>query len=149
MHRYHQSSSTMFFANLNKNAVTCWNTESPLRPSNIGEVARDNITLIYPTDLDVSRAFFLRSRNGMKEGNSNNSFPFLLLVLLWRFPFRLSTMICGCCPIEWFAIYIQNWTVTTSISAFSAHRWRKPLREQNVKRIGLANEARGEESRLN
>lgn len=53
MHGYHQKTGVMFFAEINKNAVTCWNSKSTLRPSNMGEVARDNVTLVYPSDLNV------------------------------------------------------------------------------------------------
>lgn len=54
MHGIHQKSAAMFFAEINKSAVTCWNTRGPLRPTNMVEVARDNVTLIYPSDLSVS-----------------------------------------------------------------------------------------------
>lgn len=55
MHGVHQKTGVMFFAEINKNAVSCWNTlRSTLRPSNVVEVARDNEKLIYPSDLDVS-----------------------------------------------------------------------------------------------
>lgn len=54
MHGYHQQTRVMFFAEINRNAVSCWNSNTSLRPSNMGEVARDNVTLVYPSDLNVS-----------------------------------------------------------------------------------------------
>jgi dopachrome tautomerase len=58
MHSLHHDS--MFFAEINKNAVGCWNTKKPLRPSNVHEVLRDDIKLVYPSDLVVRiKKFFL------------------------------------------------------------------------------------------
>lgn len=53
MHAIHQKSGATFFAEINKNAVSCWNSKSPLRPSSMIEVARDDVTMIYPSDLNV------------------------------------------------------------------------------------------------
>lgn len=53
MHGIHQKTGTMFFAEINKNAVSCWNTKSPMIPSNVITVAQDDVTLIYPSDLNV------------------------------------------------------------------------------------------------
>jgi hypothetical protein len=60
MHSYHEKSGVMYFAEINKNAVSCWNTRKPLRPSNVKVIAKDDIKLIYPSDLSVS----LLSRRG-------------------------------------------------------------------------------------
>lgn len=56
MHSLHSSKNkdVMYFAQINKNAVSCWNTKKPLRPSNVHEVFRDDVKLIYPSDLSVS-----------------------------------------------------------------------------------------------
>ncbi|KAG5676601.1 hypothetical protein PVAND_006424 [Polypedilum vanderplanki] len=53
MHSYHEKSGIIYFAEINKNAVSCWNTRKPLRPSNVKIIARDDIKLIYPSDLSV------------------------------------------------------------------------------------------------
>lgn len=55
MHAVHQKTGMMFFAEINKNAVSCWNSKTVLRPSNMIQVAHDNEKLIYPADLDVSQ----------------------------------------------------------------------------------------------
>ena len=57
MHGFHEKTSVMFFAEINKNAVSCWNSKNTLRPSNMVEISRDNVTLVYPNDLNVR--FFL------------------------------------------------------------------------------------------
>lgn len=81
MHARHDQSGTMFFAEINKNAVSCWNMKSPLRAANMGEVARDNVTLIYPTDLNVRRWQIcgrVSQETGRKEIEnkiSSSSFP--------------------------------------------------------------------------
>lgn len=54
MHGVHQKTGIMFFAEINKNAVSCWNTKIPLSPPNIGQIAQDDVNLIYPSDLNVS-----------------------------------------------------------------------------------------------
>ncbi|CRL01323.1 CLUMA_CG014255, isoform A [Clunio marinus] len=53
MHEFHEKSGTLFFAEINQNAVTCWNSKRSLKPSRLGTVAKDNLTLIYPSDLKV------------------------------------------------------------------------------------------------
>jgi hypothetical protein len=54
MHSIHQGTGVAFFAQINKNAVWCWNSKKPLRASNVHEVLRDDVKLIYPSDLSVS-----------------------------------------------------------------------------------------------
>lgn len=68
MHAIHQPTGTMFFAEINRSAVTCWSRDTKLRPSSMGEVARDNVTLIYPSDLDV------RAGRERKEVRNKKSF---------------------------------------------------------------------------
>lgn len=55
MHGIHQNTGIMFFAEINKNAVSCWNSKkSPLQPSKMDQIAHDDVELIYPSDLNVS-----------------------------------------------------------------------------------------------
>jgi dopachrome tautomerase len=55
MHGVHQQTGIMFFAEINKNAVSCWNSKkSSLQASKTEEIAQDNVNLIYPSDLNVS-----------------------------------------------------------------------------------------------
>ena len=53
MHGIHERTGAMFLAEINKNSVTCWNVKSPLRPTNVVNIAHDDVTLIYPSDLNV------------------------------------------------------------------------------------------------
>lgn len=105
MHGLHQRTGAMFFAEINKNAVSCWNSRGALRPTSMTEVARDNVTLVYPSDLSVRhwRDEFWRE--------------FKLKSSLSRF--RSSMMICGCCPTGWCDICTPNSTLTTTISGSS------------------------------
>lgn len=85
MHGIHHKSGIMFFAEINKNAVSCWNSKkSALKPSKMGEVAQDDVNLIYPSDLNVSfdtkaekikKTFFASTEAGRKETH-NKSFLF-------------------------------------------------------------------------
>lgn len=43
----------MFYAEMQKNAVSCWNIKHDLKRSNMDTVAQNNATLIYPVDLTV------------------------------------------------------------------------------------------------
>ena len=55
MHGIHQKTGIMFFAEINKNAVSCWNSrKSSLQPSKVGQIAQDDVSMIYPSDLNVS-----------------------------------------------------------------------------------------------
>lgn len=44
----------LFFANMQKNSVSCWNIRNPFKPSNIHLVSQNNATMIYPVDLTVA-----------------------------------------------------------------------------------------------
>lgn len=79
MHGIHKS-GVMFFAEINKNAVSCWNSKSALRPANMDRVDQDNVTMIYPSDLNVSsRQTRSKQDTGRKE-IENNSFLFSLSI---------------------------------------------------------------------
>uniref|UniRef100_S4PXQ8 Yellow-fa n=1 Tax=Pararge aegeria TaxID=116150 RepID=S4PXQ8_9NEOP len=54
MHGYHQKSNVVFFAEIGRDAVSCWNSGSVLNPSNIAILARDRLRLSYPSDLHVT-----------------------------------------------------------------------------------------------
>lgn len=53
-HYFDLNSNVIFFAEVQKNSVSCWNIKEPLNPSNVHMVEQDNSTLIYPVDLIVS-----------------------------------------------------------------------------------------------
>jgi len=57
MHSYHDGTGVIFFAEINKNAVSCWNVKAKLKASNMGLIAKDDETLVYPNDLSVSWSF--------------------------------------------------------------------------------------------
>lgn len=54
MHSYHAATGVIYYAQINKNAVSCWNSNKELKAANFKEVVRDNDKLIYPSDLSVS-----------------------------------------------------------------------------------------------
>lgn len=83
MHGFHEKTSVIFFAEINKNAVSCWNSKSTLRPSNVDEISRDNVTLVYPNDLNVRFfsdriALYSKQDAGRKEIKNNFSFSFFI-----------------------------------------------------------------------
>lgn len=53
-HLYDHNTDVIFFTELQRNAVSCWNTKTPMNPSNVHIVYQDNTTLIYPVDMMVS-----------------------------------------------------------------------------------------------
>jgi dopachrome tautomerase len=77
MHGVHQKTGIMFFAEINKNAVSCWNTKkSSLMPSKVGQIAQDDVNLIYPSDLNVSleveeKDFFIFMGMRKQEGRTS------------------------------------------------------------------------------
>ena len=54
MHSYHEATGVVYYAQINKNAVSCWNSNRELKSTNFKEVIRDDAKLIYPSDLKVS-----------------------------------------------------------------------------------------------
>ncbi|KAJ0184320.1 hypothetical protein K1T71_000743 [Dendrolimus kikuchii] len=54
MHSYHEGSNVMFFADIGRDAVSCWNSGQSLRPSNVIVLARDSKRMSYPSDLHVT-----------------------------------------------------------------------------------------------
>jgi hypothetical protein len=49
------NTNVMFFAEMDKNAVSCWNIKKDLKRGNMDTVEKNDETLIYPVDLNVSR----------------------------------------------------------------------------------------------
>ncbi|CAH1642794.1 unnamed protein product [Spodoptera littoralis] len=54
MHDMHGASKVMFFAEVGRDSISCWNTDMPLRPDNMAMLARDSSKLSYPSDLHVT-----------------------------------------------------------------------------------------------
>lgn len=54
MHGLHRGSGAVFFADVGRDAVSCWNTAALLNPSNIAILARDRQRMSYPSDLHVT-----------------------------------------------------------------------------------------------
>ncbi|CAO1346510.1 unnamed protein product [Diamesa hyperborea] len=52
-HFYDKSTNVLFFTEMQKNSMTCWNAKSPMMPSNIHNVHKDDTKLIYPADLNI------------------------------------------------------------------------------------------------
>ncbi|XP_070500416.1 L-dopachrome tautomerase yellow-f2-like [Chironomus tepperi] len=53
MHSYHAATGVIYYAQINKNAVSCWNSDRELKAANFKEVVRDDTKLIYPADLKI------------------------------------------------------------------------------------------------
>uniref|UniRef100_A0A1B0CTH0 Putative major royal jelly protein n=1 Tax=Lutzomyia longipalpis TaxID=7200 RepID=A0A1B0CTH0_LUTLO len=52
-HYYDNSTGVIFFAEVGRNGIGCWNTVKPLMPMNMGTVMQDEKRFIYPADLNV------------------------------------------------------------------------------------------------
>lgn len=62
-HFYDKSTNVLFFTEMQKNSMTCWNAKSPMMPSNIHNVHKDDTKLIYPADLNVTIFVPIKYRN--------------------------------------------------------------------------------------
>ncbi|CAB3252668.1 unnamed protein product [Arctia plantaginis] len=54
MHGVHTPTNVMFFAEIGRDAVSCWNVDKPLRSDNIAVLARDEERMSYPSDLHIT-----------------------------------------------------------------------------------------------
>lgn len=55
MHDYDQSSGVLFYSQVAKNGVACWNTAKPFTEQNHALIVNDNdrMNIEYPADLNV------------------------------------------------------------------------------------------------
>nr|XP_014086652.1 L-dopachrome tautomerase yellow-f2 isoform X3 [Bactrocera oleae] len=53
MHSYDLRSDIIFYAEIQRNGVGCWNTNKPFSAQNHGTVAQDAQRMIYPSDLTI------------------------------------------------------------------------------------------------
>lgn len=53
MHSFDESTGVIFYAQIHKNGVACWNTEKPASPENLILIDQDDDAMIYPCDLNV------------------------------------------------------------------------------------------------
>lgn len=54
MHEYDLRSGIIFYDEIQRNGVGCWNTNKPFSPDNHGTVTQDPQRMIYPSDLTVT-----------------------------------------------------------------------------------------------
>uniref|UniRef100_A0A182Q3X4 Yellow protein n=1 Tax=Anopheles farauti TaxID=69004 RepID=A0A182Q3X4_9DIPT len=54
-HAYDPTTGVLFYAEVNRNSIGCWNTNKPFDPDNHGIVHLDNEEMIYPADLRIDR----------------------------------------------------------------------------------------------
>ncbi|XP_045489834.1 L-dopachrome tautomerase yellow-f2-like [Pieris rapae] len=54
MHDYHEPSRVLFFADIGRDTVSCWNTQRKLEPQNVAILAQDSERLSYPSDLHIT-----------------------------------------------------------------------------------------------
>lgn len=55
-HQYDPTTGVIFYAQVGRNAVGCWNSRRPFNARFHGVVARDDVKMIYPSDLKVDSA---------------------------------------------------------------------------------------------
>lgn len=55
MHDFDEGTGIMFYAEVGRNAIGCWNTKRPFTPANHAVVHRDNTRMVYPSDMSVDR----------------------------------------------------------------------------------------------
>lgn len=53
MHEYDPITNVLFYAEIQQNGVGCWNTRKPFSAANHGTVAKNEQTMIYPSDLTI------------------------------------------------------------------------------------------------
>ena len=49
MHGFDPNTRVIFYADIGRDALSCWNTDLPLQPNNIGILAQDTKKLSYPS----------------------------------------------------------------------------------------------------
>nr|ABO26383.1 yellow2 [Bombyx mori] len=54
MHAHDAETNVMFYAEVGRDAFSCWNTAKPLTPSNVEILAKDAIRSSYPSDLHIT-----------------------------------------------------------------------------------------------
>lgn len=69
--------NVLFFAEVQKSGITCWDTKKSLSPNNVAVIAQDFETLTYTSDIKVDGrgyVWFLSSRQTtIDDDNFNNS----------------------------------------------------------------------------
>lgn len=55
MHAFDRNTGIIFYSQVYTNGFGCWNSNTPHSPSNFHVLERNNQTMIYPSDLNVSR----------------------------------------------------------------------------------------------
>lgn len=54
MHVYDKETGIIFYSQVARNAIGCWNTNLSHEPNNLHLIVQDNTTMIYPSDINVS-----------------------------------------------------------------------------------------------
>ncbi|KAJ6628025.1 L-dopachrome tautomerase yellow-f2 [Pseudolycoriella hygida] len=55
LHDFHQRSGIIFFSQIARNAVSCWNSQKPCTPENNVIVDQNDVTMNYPVDLNIDK----------------------------------------------------------------------------------------------
>lgn len=77
MHGFDQTTGVIFYSQVGINGLGCWNPNTPHSPQNFDILVKDNRTMIYPTDVEVSKMTLNHSYNNKKK-SIKNSFTHLL-----------------------------------------------------------------------
>jgi len=60
MHAYDPGTGVIFFDEIQRNGVGCWKTSKPISAENYGSVDSNAEDMIYPSDLSVSKWFWIK-----------------------------------------------------------------------------------------
>lgn len=61
----HQQSGILFLGLINQNAVGCWNTKKIFHLNNFDIVQKNNVTMIYPSDVKIASNNLIVLTNSM------------------------------------------------------------------------------------
>lgn len=56
MHDFDSQSGIVFYSQVAVNGVSCWNSAKPYTPQNHALLERNDVTMIYPCDLNVTKS---------------------------------------------------------------------------------------------
>lgn len=59
MHDYDPHSGVIFYSQIATNGVSCWDTNKPFSDRKHAIIDRNDETMIYPSDLNVSVLYYL------------------------------------------------------------------------------------------
>lgn len=119
MHAYDPGTGVIFFDEIQRNGVGCWKTSKPISAENYGSVDSNAEDMIYPSDLSVSKWFWIKK---LKKKLYISSYYCRLTRMA---PF-------GSCPTPCPSSSTPHWTRVYTISGFGSRRLHWPRGAQFV-----------------